>query len=290
MEHLENNKLPSTYKEDSMELLSIDKTDDIKHAKIKIELEFAYDFDFNVLSDVDQDDFVSMKVENEDLPSGYVENSFDFSDEDIKLVQYVNSPSQSRYPNTYTWTFTDKDSDGNMTMTDVHTQDFNLSDANKRLTDGDADGSLSYKYPPSKEEFNRFSKGYVLTAIDGSSSETILSSINMVVDNNFNATNLDIIDGSIDPVNIVDLSTDIIAMLSDSDKKSLQSIIGRFEKELTINWLQANQASVDDLQYEFHSLIEENKDFTYSTSDFLDWVFNKHVSGETPPSTPKPSL
>jgi hypothetical protein len=278
MEHLENNKLPSTYKEDSMELLSIDKTNDDKHVKIKIELEFAYDFDSNTLPDVDQDEFIAMRVQNEDLPSGYVENSFDFSDEDIKLVQYVNSQSQSNYPNTYTWTYTDKDADGNMTMTDVHTQDFNLEDANKRLSDGDADGSITYKYAPSKEEFEKYNHGYVLTAIDGSDSEIILSSINMAIDKNYNATRLDIINGSMPVTNIVDLSDEILNMLSEQDKKAMQSLIGKYENDITIGWLQANQSSVDDMLLEFHSLIDDDNGFNYSKDNFLDWVFDEYMS------------
>ena len=285
MEHLENNKLPSTYKEDSMELLSINKTDNIKHAKIKIELEFAYDFD----SLSDQDEFIAMKVENEELPSGYVENSFDFSDEDIKLVQYVNSPSQSRYPNTYTWTFTDKDADGNMTMSDVHTQDFNLVDANKRLSEGDADGSITYKYPPSEEEFEKFNHGYVLTAINGSDSEIILSSINMAVDKNYNATRLDIIDGSIPATNIDDLSDEILNMLSAPDKKAMQSLIGKYENDITIGWLQANQSSVDDMLLEFHSLIDDDNGFNYSKDNFLNWVFDEYMS-QGPSSSSKNTI
>lgn len=298
-EHLENNKLPSTYKEDSMEILSIDKTNDGKHAKIKIELEFAYDFDSSTMLDIEQDEFIAMRVENEELPSGYVEDSFDFSDEDVKLVQYVNSPSQSRYPNTYTWTYTDKDADGNMTMTDVHSQDFNLEDANKRLSDGDADGSITYKHSPSKEEFEKYNHGYVLTAIDGSNSEIILSSINMAIDKNYNATRLDIIDGSMKPINIADLSKEVISNLSSVDKSSLKGIVKNYEREITINWLQANQASIDDLQYEFHSLLDDDESFNEQygsdnkkelSTNFLEWVFEQHMNAEAIHNTANPKI
>lgn len=45
-------------------------------------------------------------------------------------------------------------------------------------------------------------------------------------------------------------------------------------KKLTIDWLQVNQDSKEDLQREFNSLLYDDKDFQYLANEFLSWVYD----------------
>lgn len=49
-------------------------------------------------------------------------------------------------------------------------------------------------------------------------------------------------------------------------------------KKFTINWLQINQDSKEDLSNEFFSLINDDKDFHYNKNEFLDWVYDYHIN------------
>lgn len=50
------------------------------------------------------------------------------------------------------------------------------------------------------------------------------------------------------------------------------------DKSVVIEWLQINQCIKQELENEFNSLLEDDKDFNYNENEFLDWVYDCVIS------------